>query len=128
VDPFFYGVFVFNFEPFVKKVVVHLSLHSDAFVAFFGRLCFPLFSHSNRTYIYLRFKKVSGDLPLIIYYLSTVKYGRRHGLLPRKGYKCITVTEKLHEDIKKRANETNRTMKEYVEYLMAHEKTFKAEK
>ncbi|HEX7483295.1 MAG TPA: hypothetical protein VF350_07500 [Candidatus Bathyarchaeia archaeon] len=48
--------------------------------------------------------------------------------MPRKGYKCITVTEKLHEDIKKRANDTNRTMKEYVEYLMAHEKAFKAEK
>jgi hypothetical protein len=78
VDPFFYGVFVFNFEPFVKKVVVHLSLHSDAFVAFFGRLRFPLFTLINRTYIYLRFKKVSGDLPLILYYLSTVKYGRRH--------------------------------------------------
>ena len=128
MDAFFYGVFVFDFEPFVKKVVVHLGLHSDAFVAFFWRLCFPLFSHSNRTYIYLRFKKVSGDLPLIIYYLSTVKYGRRCGLLPRKGYKCITVTEKLHEDIKKRANETNRNMKEYIEYLMAHEKTSKAGK
>jgi hypothetical protein len=42
--------------------------------------------------------------------------------LPRKGYKCITVTEKLHEDIRKRAQETNRTMKEYIEYLMANEK------
>jgi hypothetical protein len=43
-------------------------------------------------------------------------------LLPRKGSKCITVTEKLHEDIRKRAQETNRTMKEYIEYLMVNEK------
>jgi hypothetical protein len=48
--------------------------------------------------------------------------------LPRKGYKCITVTEKLHEDIRKRAEETNRTMKEYIEHLMANEKTAKAGK
>jgi hypothetical protein len=91
-------------------------------------LCFPLFSHSIRTYIYLRFKNVSGCLPLIIYYLSTVKYGRRLSLLPRKGYKCITVTEKLHGDIKKKADETNRTMKEYIEYLMTHEKANKVGK
>jgi len=38
------------------------------------------------------------------------------------------VTEKRHEDIKKKANETNRTMKEYIEYLMAHEKANKAGK
>jgi hypothetical protein len=45
--------------------------------------------------------------------------------LPRKGYKCITVTEKLHEDIRKRAKETNLTMKEYMEYLMANERSAK---
>jgi len=45
--------------------------------------------------------------------------------LPRKGYKCITVTEKLHEEIRKKAKETDRTMKEYVEYLMANEKSAK---
>ncbi|MCX6644346.1 MAG: hypothetical protein ABSB10_01285 [Candidatus Bathyarchaeia archaeon] len=45
--------------------------------------------------------------------------------MPRKGYKCITVTEKVHEDIKKRAIETNRTMREYVEYLLAKDKTAK---
>ncbi len=38
-------------------------------------------------------------------------------VLPRKGYKSITVTEKLHEEIKKRAQETNITLKEYIEYL-----------
>jgi hypothetical protein len=45
--------------------------------------------------------------------------------LPRKGYKCITVTDKVHEDIKKRAKETNRTLKEYVEYLLAKDKVAK---
>ena len=37
--------------------------------------------------------------------------------LPRKGYKSITVTEKVHEEIKKRAQETNRTLRAYIEYL-----------
>jgi hypothetical protein len=45
--------------------------------------------------------------------------------LPRKGYKCVTVTEKVHEDISRRAKETNRTMREYVEYLLAKEKAAK---
>jgi len=45
--------------------------------------------------------------------------------LPRRGYKCITITEEIHANIKKRAKETNRTMKEYVEYLLAKEKTTK---
>jgi hypothetical protein len=47
------------------------------------------------------------------------------GVLPRKGYKCITVTDKVHEDIRKRAEETNRTMREYVEYLLAKDKAAK---
>ncbi len=42
--------------------------------------------------------------------------------MPRKGYKCITVNEKLHGEIKKRATETNRTMKKYIEYLLARER------
>jgi hypothetical protein len=45
--------------------------------------------------------------------------------LPRKGYKCLTVTEKVHGDISKRAKEANRTIKEYVEYLLAQEKATK---
>jgi hypothetical protein len=45
--------------------------------------------------------------------------------LPRKGYKCITVTEKVHADIKKRAEETQRTIREYVEYLLAKDKASK---
>jgi len=39
--------------------------------------------------------------------------------LPRKGYKCLTVTDKVHAEIKKRANETNRTLRESIEYLIA---------
>jgi hypothetical protein len=38
--------------------------------------------------------------------------------MPRKGYKCITVDEKLHKEIKKRAKESNQTIKDYVEYLL----------
>lgn len=43
--------------------------------------------------------------------------------MPRKGYKCITVTEKVHQDLKKRARETDRTIREYVEYLLAKDKS-----
>jgi len=42
--------------------------------------------------------------------------------LPRKGFKCITVTDKVHEDLKKKAKETNRTLREYVEYLIKKDK------
>jgi len=45
--------------------------------------------------------------------------------LPRKGYKCITVTEKIHQEISKRAKESNRTIKEYVEFLLANQKATK---
>lgn len=45
--------------------------------------------------------------------------------MPRKGYKCITVTQKVHEDIKRRAEESNRTMREYVEYLLTKDKASK---
>ena len=45
--------------------------------------------------------------------------------MPRKGYKCLTVTEKVHGDISKRAKETNRTIREYIEYLLAKEKAAK---
>jgi hypothetical protein len=48
--------------------------------------------------------------------------------LPRKGYKCITVTEKLHEEIRKRAQANNLNMKEYIEQLMANEKVTKSGK
>ena len=45
--------------------------------------------------------------------------------MPRKGYKCITVTDKVHAEVKKRANETKRTIREYVEYLLAKDKASK---
>ncbi|HYA77424.1 MAG TPA: hypothetical protein VEF91_01785 [Verrucomicrobiae bacterium] len=45
--------------------------------------------------------------------------------MPRKGYKCITVTDKVHAEIRKRARETNRNMKEYLEYLLAKDKAAK---
>jgi len=48
--------------------------------------------------------------------------------VPRKGYKCITVTEKIHKEIQKKAKETNRTIKEYIEYLLLKEKTDKGGK
>jgi hypothetical protein len=38
------------------------------------------------------------------------------------------VTEKLHEEIKKKAQATNLNMKEYIEFLMAKEKDTKAGK
>jgi hypothetical protein len=53
------------------------------------------------------------------------KVRKEIGILPRKGYKCITVTEKIHKDIKKRAEETNRNIREYVEYLLAKDKMSK---
>jgi hypothetical protein len=46
-------------------------------------------------------------------------------ILPRKGYKCITVTDKVHGDIRKRAKETNLTLRGYVEYLLAKDKAAK---
>jgi len=42
--------------------------------------------------------------------------------LPRKGYKCITIRDKLHEEIRKKSKEANLNMKEYIEYLMTKEK------
>ena len=39
--------------------------------------------------------------------------------------KGLNVTEKVHEDIRKRAVETDNTMEEYVEYLLAKDKVAK---
>jgi hypothetical protein len=57
-----------------------------------------------------------------------VKYERRLIFLPRKGYKCITIRDKLHEEIRKKSKEANLNMKEYIEYLMKKEKTIKTAK
>ncbi|MGA3059809.1 MAG: hypothetical protein ABSD92_05510 [Candidatus Bathyarchaeia archaeon] len=45
--------------------------------------------------------------------------------MPRKGYKCVTVTDKVHEDIKKRVRENTLTIRGYVEYLLAEDKVVK---
>jgi hypothetical protein len=45
--------------------------------------------------------------------------------LPRKGFKCMTVPDKVHEEIRKKAEGTNCTMREYVEYLVAKDKASK---
>jgi len=50
---------------------------------------------------------------------------RRLVFLPRKGYKYITVTDKVHEDIRKGANEAKLTLREYVEYLLVKDKVAK---
>lgn len=48
--------------------------------------------------------------------------------MPRKGYKCLTVGEKTHASVKKRAKESNRTISAYVEYLLAKDKAAKDQK
>jgi len=42
--------------------------------------------------------------------------------LPRAGYKTICVPEDVYQSIKSKAKETNRTMPEYIKYLMETEK------
>jgi len=37
----------------------------------------------------------------------------------------MTVTDKVHQEIKNRAKETNRTIREYVEYLVTKVKVAK---
>jgi hypothetical protein len=51
VNAFFYGIFLFYFEPFSEEVIIDVSLDSDAFVAFFGRSVPLLFLVSGRTFI-----------------------------------------------------------------------------
>jgi hypothetical protein len=40
-------------------------------------------------------------------------------LLSRKEYKCITIRDKVHEEIRRKSKEANLNMKEYIEYVMA---------
>jgi hypothetical protein len=42
--------------------------------------------------------------------------------MPRKGYKCLTVTDKVHQDISQRAKQCNCTIMDYVERLLNEEK------
>jgi hypothetical protein len=42
MNAFFNCVFLFDLKPLVEKVIVNLSLYSDAFKAFFRRFVSPL--------------------------------------------------------------------------------------
>ncbi len=58
------------------------------------------------------------------------KYGkvrkRRKGKpVPRAGYRTISVTEKIYQYVKKKAEETHRTIPEYIEHLIEKEKVSK---
>jgi hypothetical protein len=43
--------------------------------------------------------------------------------LPRKGYKCLTVSEKTHKEIRKKTAENKRTIKDYIESLIQNDIT-----
>ena len=47
--------------------------------------------------------------------------------MPRKGYECVTVTDRIHEEIKQKAEENNSTMRQYVEDLRAKDKVAEKE-
>jgi hypothetical protein len=54
------------------------------------------------------------------------KYGkvRENGgnLVPREGYRTISVTNEVYQYVKRRAEETNRTIPEYIKHLIEKEK------
>ena len=126
MDAFLDCVFFFDFKPFFKKVIVNLSFYCNAFVAFLRRLFPP---SSKLAYVYLfkvsRNVIVSSQCSTANYILNCTVFILELLFLPRKGYKTITVTEKIHKDIKKRAEEANLTLKQYVEYLFAEDKAAK---
>jgi predicted CopG family antitoxin len=43
--------------------------------------------------------------------------------VPREGYRTIVVTEEVYRYIQKQAQETNRTVPEYIKHLIEKEKT-----
>jgi len=51
VNAFFNGVFLFDLQPFVKKVIVNLNLYGNAFVAFLRRFVPLLGIVTERTFI-----------------------------------------------------------------------------
>jgi len=52
VNAFFNSIFILDFQPFVKKVVINLRFDGDAFVAFFRRIVsLSLILVSERTFI-----------------------------------------------------------------------------
>lgn len=46
----------------------------------------------------------------------------------KNGYRSITIAKETHDNLKKRAKEANCTIREYVECLVAKDKSVKAEK
>ncbi|XES77596.1 MAG: hypothetical protein ACBZ72_01660 [Candidatus Bathyarchaeia archaeon] len=51
-------------------------------------------------------------------YRKVRKHNRRLQELPRKGYRTICVTDKVYQNVQKKAKETNRTIPEYINYLL----------
>jgi predicted CopG family antitoxin len=47
--------------------------------------------------------------------------------LPRKGYRTICVTDEVYHYIQKKAEETDRTMPEYIKHLIEKENIKKGE-
>ena len=47
-------------------------------------------------------------------------------LLPREGYRTICVTDEVYQYVKKKAEETNRTIPEYIKNLIEIEKNQKS--
>ena len=58
-----------------------------------------------------------------------LKYGKVRGEvegdhgLPRKGYRTICVTDDVYSCIQKKAQETNRTIPEYIRHLLEKDNT-----
>jgi hypothetical protein len=49
-------------------------------------------------------------------------------ILPRKGYQTICVTEEVYKYVQTKAKETNRSIPEYIKYLIELEKGNKGER
>ncbi len=47
--------------------------------------------------------------------------------MPREGYRTISVNDEIYEYIKKKAEETHRTIPEYIAHLIEKENTRKKE-
>jgi hypothetical protein len=52
----------------------------------------------------------------------TLNYGKEPYLLSRNNNMRIAVSAEIYEVLKRKAKETNRSMKEYIEYLVNIEK------
>jgi predicted CopG family antitoxin len=47
--------------------------------------------------------------------------------VPREGYRTIVVTEEVYRYIQKKAEETNRTVPEYIKHLIEKDKLLKGD-